>query len=351
MSQPRELRIRRPDDWHLHLRDGAAMADVVAHSARQFARAIIMPNLNPPVTTTEQALAYRARILAALPEGSDFQPLMTLYLTDATRAEDIATARDSGAIVACKLYPAGATTNSANGVTDLRHIHGALEAMQRHGLPLLVHGEVSDPEVDIFDREARFIETRLSALVTDFPELRLVLEHVSTAEAVDFVREGSEHLAATITPHHLRYNRNDLLVGGLRPHRYCLPVLKRESHRQAVLEAAVSGHPRFFLGTDSAPHARSAKESACGCAGAYSAHAALEFYAEIFEAANALDRLEGFASLHGPDFYGLPRNNGWILLRREEWEVPPDYPFGEERLVPLGAGERLGWRVVESGND
>ncbi|MBN2885374.1 MAG: dihydroorotase [Chromatiaceae bacterium] len=351
MNQARELRIRRPDDWHLHLRDGAAMADVVAHSARQFARAIIMPNLNPPVTTTEQALAYRARILAALPEGSDFQPLMTLYLTDETRAADIAAAHDSGAIVACKLYPAGATTNSANGVTDLRRIHGALEAMQRHGLPLLVHGEVTDPEVDIFDREARFIETRLSALVADFPELRLVLEHASTAEAVAFVREGSEHLAATITPHHLRYNRNDLLVGGLRPHRYCLPVLKRESHRQAVLEAAVSGHPRFFLGTDSAPHARSAKESACGCAGAYSAHAALEFYAEIFEAANALDRLEGFASLHGPDFYGLPRNPGWVRLCRESWEVPPDYSFGEERLVPLGAGERLGWRLVESGND
>lgn len=346
MPQTQELVLCRPDDWHLHLRDGAAMAAVVAHSARQFARAIIMPNLAPPVTDTAQALAYRERICAALPEGSDFQPLMTLYLTDQTRPEEITTACESGALFACKLYPAGATTNSANGVTDLRKIHAVVEAMQRHDLPLLVHGEVTTEHVDIFDREARFIEERLAPLIKDFPELRIVLEHASTADAVDFVREGPEQLAATITPHHLLYNRNALLVGGIHPHRYCLPVLKRESHRQAVLKAATSGHPRFFLGTDSAPHARTAKESSCGCAGAYSAHAALELYAEVFESAGALEQLEGFASHHGADFYGLPRNRTQVRLRKESWEVPPDYAFGEGCVVPLRAGEQLNWRFV-----
>lgn len=346
MAQPDEaFTISRPDDWHLHLRDGPAMASVVGHSARQFARAVIMPNLRPPVTTTVQALAYRERIRAALPAGSDFEPLMTLYLTDSTRPAEMAVARSSGAIVGCKLYPAGATTNSESGVTSIARIYPVLEAMAEAGLPLLVHGEVTDPGVDIFDRERAFIEQRLVTLIAAFPALRIVLEHLTTADAVELVRQGPDNLGATITPHHLLYNRNAMLVGGIRPHFYCLPVLKRERHRLALLEAATSGHPRFFLGTDSAPHPVGDKESACGCAGSYSAHAALELYAQAFEQAGALDRLEGFASHHGPDFYGLPRNRGTLTLCREEWEVPRDYELGSSRVVPLAAGEVLRWRL------
>lgn len=347
MQHSDEIAITRPDDWHLHVRDGAAMADIIGHTARQFARAIIMPNLRPPVVTTAQAIAYRERILAALPAGSDFQPLMTLYLTDRTEPAEIVTARASGVVVACKLYPAGATTNSDSGVTDLDALSPVLEAMQREGLPLLVHGEVTAAEVDIFDREQRFIEERLRRIVADFPALKVVFEHVTTADAVAFVREGPDTLAATITPHHLLYNRNAILAGGIRPHFYCLPVLKRERHRLALLDAATSGHPRFFLGTDSAPHPIGDKESACGCAGAYSAHAALELYAEAFEQAGALDRLEGFASHYGADFYGLPRNSATIRLRRETWQVPERYPFGGSQLVPLRAGETLAWRLID----
>jgi dihydroorotase len=344
-QDPDELTLIRPDDWHLHLRDGPAMASVVGHTARQFARAIVMPNLRPPVVTTAQALAYRDRIRAALPAGSPFEPLMTLYLTDNTRPEEMAVARASGAVAACKLYPAGATTNSESGVTDLERIYPVLAAMAEQGLPLLVHGEVTDAAVDIFDREARFIDERLGPIVAAFPRLKVVFEHVTTQEAVAFVRQGPDNLGATITPHHLLYNRNALLAGGIRPHYYCLPVLKRERHRLALVEAATSGHPRFFLGTDSAPHPQREKESACGCAGAYSAHAALEIYAEVFEEAGALGRLEGFASHHGADFYGLPRNTGTLTLRREPWRVPESYPLGEERVIPLRAGESLAWRV------
>ena len=350
-QDPDELTLIRPDDWHLHLRDGPAMASVVGHTARQFARAIVMPKQRPPVVTTAQALAYRDRIRAALPAGSPFEPLMTLYLTDNTRPEEMAVARASGAVAACKLYPAGATTNSESGVTDLERIYPVLAAMAEQGLPLLVHGEVTDAAVDIFDREARFIDERLGPIVAAFPRLRVVFEHVTTQEAVAFVRQGPDNLGATITPHHLLYNRNALLAGGIRPHYYCLPVLKRERHRLALVEAATSGHPRFFLGTDSAPHPQREKESACGCAGAYSAHAALELYAEIFEEAGALGRLEGFASHHGADFYGLPRNTGTLTLRREPWRVPDDYPLGEERVVPLRAGESLAWRLVGDPND
>lgn len=341
-----ELTLTRPDDWHLHLRDGPAMASVVGHTARQFARAIVMPNLRPPVVTTVQALAYRERIRAALPPGSDFAPLMTLYLTDGTKPEEMAVARASGAVVACKLYPAGATTHSESGVTDLERIYPVLAAMAEQGLPLLVHGEVTDAAVDIFDREARFIEDRLAPLIAAFPQLKVVFEHVTTEEAVTFVRQGPDTLGATITPHHLLYNRNALLAGGIRPHYYCLPVLKRERHRRALVEAATGGHPRFFLGTDSAPHPQRHKESACGCAGSYSAHGALELYAEIFEQAGALDRLEGFASHHGPDFYGLPRNTGSVTLRREPWQVPESYALGDDRVIPLRAGEHLAWRLV-----
>ena len=350
-QDPDELTLIRPDDWHLHLRDGPAMASVVGHTARQFARAIVMPNQRPPVVTTAQALAYRDRIRAALPAGSPFEPLMTLYLTNNTGPEEMAVARASGAVAACKLYPAGATTNSESGVTDLERIYPVLAAMAEQGLPLLVHGEVTDAAVDIFDREARFIDERLGPIVAAFPRLRVVFEHVTTQEAVAFVRQGPDNLGATITPHHLLYNRNALLAGGIRPHYYCLPVLKRERHRLALVEAATSGHPRFFLGTDSAPHPQREKESACGCAGAYSAHAALELYAEIFEEAGALGRLEGFASHHGADFYGLPRNTGTLTLRREPWRVPDDYPLGEERVVPLRAGESLAWRLVGDPND
>lgn len=339
------ITLTRPDDWHLHIRDGEAMASVVGHSAAQFARAIIMPNLKPPVTTTAQALDYRQRILAALPADSDFTPLMTLYLTDATPAEEIRRARDSGHIQAVKLYPAGATTNSDSGVTDLRKTYDTLAVMAELGMPLLVHGEVTDAQVDIFDREKVFIDRILAPLLDAIPDLKVVLEHITTADAAEFVAAAGGQLAATITPQHLLMNRNDIFVGGIRPHHYCLPILKRETHRRALVAAATSGSGKFFLGTDSAPHSQHAKESACGCAGIYSAHAALELYAEAFEQAGALDRLEGFASHHGADFYGLPRNTGSLTLRRRDWQVPDHYPMGKERLIPLRAGEKLGWKL------
>ena len=343
-AAPDTLVLTRPDDWHLHLRDGPALAAVVGHTAAQFARAIVMPNLRPPVTTVAQALAYRDRIRAALPAGSDFTPLMTLYLTDNLAPQEIRRAREAG-IRACKLYPAGATTNSDAGVTDIRRIHPVLEAMQREGLLLLVHGEVTDAEIDVFDREAVFIERHLIPLRRDFPDLRVVFEHITTADAAQYVRDADALTAATITAHHLLLNRNALFTGGIRPHYYCLPVLKRERHRQALVQAATSGSPRFFLGTDSAPHPVHLKEHASGCAGCYTALTALELYAQAFEAAGALDRLEGFASFHGADFYGLPRNTGTVTLRREAWTVPSDLPYGEARLRPLWAGETLTWRL------
>ena len=339
------LTLTCPDDWHLHLRDGALMQSVLPDTARQFARAIVMPNLRPPVTVTEQAQAYRERILAALPAGAKFEPLMTLYLTDNTTAQEIRCARESGIIHAVKLYPAGATTNSDAGVTDIRKAYPALEEMQRCGMPLLVHGEVTEPAVDIFDREAVFIERVLIPLLRDLPQLRVVFEHITTRDAVQFVTDAPDTVAATITAHHLLYNRNALFSGGLRPHYFCLPVLKRETHREALGIAAVSGNPKFFLGTDSAPHAQHTKETACGCAGIYTAHAALELYAEAFEQLGALDRLEGFASFHGADFYRLPRNTGKITLRKESWQVPDSLALGEHRLVPLRAGETMEWRI------
>jgi len=340
------LTIVRPDDWHLHLRDGAEMASVLPHAARVFARAIVMPNLRPPVTTTALAAAYRDRILAALPKGSRFEPLMTLYLTDNTSAEEIARARRSGLVHAAKYYPAGATTNSESGVTRIERVHPALDAMQEHDLPLLVHGEVTAPGVDVFDRERVFLETVLADIVRRFPRLRVVVEHASTREAVAFVSAGGPQLAATITPHHLLYNRGALFAGGFRPHYYCLPVLKREEDREALLRAATSGNPKFFLGTDSAPHARGDKETQCGHAGIYASHAAIELYAEAFEQAGAPDKLEGFASLHGPAFYRLPRNAGSITLRKEAWTVPGEFPFGATTVVPLRAGESVGWRLA-----
>ena len=340
------LSIRQPDDWHLHLRDGDALRAVLPHTATQFARAIVMPNLKPPVTTTALARAYRDRILAALPAGSLFTPLMTLYLTDRTDPAEIATARGSGFVHGCKLYPAGATTNSDSGVTDIRRLDAVLEAMADAGMPLLAHGEVTQPEVDVFDREARFIDEVLAPLRARVPRLRIVFEHVTTKAAVDFVRAQAEGVAATLTPQHLAMNRNALFTGGIRPHHYCLPVLKRERDRVALLEAVVGGDPRFFLGTDSAPHARHTKETTCGCAGIYSAHAALELYAAVFEQAGALPRLEAFASEFGPRFYGLPLNDARVMLRRESWTVPEEYPFGADRLVPLHAGEILGWRFA-----
>ncbi len=340
-----EITIVRPDDWHLHLRDGAAMRDVVSHSARQFGRAIIMPNLRPPIVTAQQALAYRERILAALPADADFEPLMTLYLTDATSPAEMRRAREAG-IVAIKLYPAGATTNSDAGVSDLAKVGATLAAAEREGIVLLVHGEVTDSAVDIFDREAVFIERHLIPLRRDFPGLRIVLEHVTTREGAQYVAEAGVNTAATLTAHHLLYNRNALFSGGLRPHHYCLPVLKREVHRQALVAAATSGSPRFFLGTDSAPHASALKEHASGCAGCYTALTALELYAEVFDTAGAIDRLEGFASLHGPAFYGLPRNEGTVTLRRQTWSVPDAVPFGEATLKPLRAGETLAWKLA-----
>ncbi len=352
-SAPPRLILTRPDDWHLHLRDGDALAYTVGWSAAQFARAIVMPNLKPPVVDTALALAYRQRVLAARPAGSDFQPLMTLYLTDRTAPQEIARAKASGAVFGVKLYPAGATTHSDSGVTELRHVHGVLDAMQREGMPLLVHGEVTDPEVDVFDREAVFIERHLVALRRDFPALKIVLEHITTSHAVDFVlsqtardSRGAPLLGATITPQHLLHDRNALFRGGLRPHYYCLPVLKRESHRRRVLEAACSGDPRFFLGTDSAPHARAAKEADCGCAGCFNAAHALELYAQAFEQAGCLHRLEGFASHHGADFYGLPRNRDRIELRRQQWTVPQRLDYVDDGIVPLDAGRRLDWRAV-----
>ncbi|MEJ2688289.1 MAG: dihydroorotase [Gammaproteobacteria bacterium] len=341
-----QITLTRPDDWHLHVRDGAVLDDVVPHTARQFARAIIMPNLKPPVTTTAQAAAYRERIVAAIPEGQAFEPLMTLYLTDNLPPSEIAAARASGVVHAVKLYPAGATTNSDSGVTDIERTYPVLEEMQKHGLPLLVHGEVTDPDVDVFDREAVFIQRHLAPLVKRFPRLKVVLEHVTTRYGVEFVRSAPDTVAATVTAHHLLLNRNALFQGGLRPHHYCLPVLKREEHRQALIEAVVSGSAKFFLGTDSAPHPRAAKESACGCAGIYTAHGALELYAEAFDAAGALDRLEAFASFNGADFYGLPRNRSAVTLVKMPWEVPGDYALGDDRIVPMRAGETLAWTLA-----
>ena len=339
-----QLTLIRPDDWHLHVRDGLPMQAVVPDTARQFGRAIIMPNLRPPVTTAAQAIAYRDRIRAAVPEGLSFEPLMTLYLTDNLPPDEIERARDAG-VVAVKLYPAGATTNSDAGVTDLRKTWRTLEAMQRHGLLLLVHGEVTDAEIDLFDREKVFIDDKLIPLRRDFPELKVVFEHITTREAAQYVSEGDAHLGATITAHHLLYNRNAIFLGGVRPHYYCLPVLKREEHRRALVAAATSGHPRFFLGTDSAPHPAHLKEHATGCAGCYTAHAALELYAEAFEAAGALDRLEAFASFNGADFYGLPRNTGTVTLVKESWTPPESVPFGEASLKPLRGGETLTWKL------
>jgi dihydroorotase len=339
------LTLTRPDDWHLHVRDGAALNTVVPHTAAQFARAIIMPNLKPPVTTAEQALAYKARIQAAVPAGVDFEPLMTLYLTDNLPADEIARAKDAGA-VAAKLYPAGATTNSDAGVTDLRKTYKTLEAMQKAGLLLLVHGEVTSSDIDLFDREAVFIDTQLIPLRRDFPELKIVFEHITTKEAAQYVADSDRFTAASITAHHLLYNRNAIFTGGIRPHYYCLPVLKRETHRLALVQAATGGSAKFFLGTDSAPHPTHLKEHASGCAGCYTAHAAMELYAQAFDAAGALDKLEGFASFHGADFYGLPRNQGTITLQRESWTPPESFAFGETSLKPLAAGEALQWRMV-----
>ena len=340
------LTIRRPDDWHVHLRDGAMLEAVVAHTARQFARAIVMPNLTPPVTNVAAAEAYRTRIRAALPAGSDFTPLMTLYLTDDTPAEEIRRAKAAG-VAAAKLYPSGATTNSDAGVTELRRTYAALEAMQRAGMPLLVHGEVTDPEVDLFDREAVFVDRQLIPLRRDFPSLKIVMEHVTTREGAQYVRDAEGSIGATITPQHLLYNRNAIFTGGLQPHLYCLPVLKGEVHRRALVEAATSGSPRFFLGTDSAPHAVHLKEHAGGHAGCYTALSALELYAEAFEAANALHQLEAFASFNGPAFYGLPRNAGTVTLVREPWTLPEAVPFGEAALKPLRAGDTLAWRLAD----
>ena len=339
-----EITLTRPDDMHLHLRDGTALAAVLPHSARQFKRALVMPNLRPPVTTTEQALAYRERIVAALPAGSDFQPLMSLYLTDKLGADEVRRAKAAG-IVALKLYPAGATTNSDAGVTDIRKTYATLEAMQREGLLLLVHGEVTDPEVDLFDREAVFIERVFKPLRADFPELKIVFEHITTREGAQYVAQADAHTAATVTPQHLLYNRNAIFTGGLRPHYYCLPVLKSEEHRLALVAAATSGSRKFFLGTDSAPHAAHLKEHAAGHAGCYTALSALELYAEVFDAAGALDKLEAFASFNGADFYGLPRNTGTVTLKREAWTLPEAVPFGDAQLKPLRAGEALAWRL------
>jgi dihydroorotase len=339
------LTLTRPDDWHVHLRDGAALNTVVPHTAAQFARAIVMPNLKPPVTNTAMAMAYKQRILAALPSGMAFEPLMTLYLTDDMPADEIHRAHEAG-VAAVKLYPAGATTNSSAGVTDIRHTHATLEAMQRVGMPLLVHGEVTDTEVDLFDREAVFIDRHLQPLRRDFPELKIVFEHITTQEAAQYVAQAVAFTAATITAHHLLYNRNAIFLGGVRPHYYCLPVLKREVHRQALLQAATSGSDRFFLGTDSAPHPAHLKEHASGCAGCYTALSALELYAEAFDSVGALSQLEGFASLHGPAFYGLPRNTGTVTLQRQTWTLPESVSLGEASLKPLRGGEELHWQMV-----
>ena len=339
------LTLTRPDDWHLHVRDGAALQTVVPHTAAQFGRAIIMPNLKPPVTTAELALAYKARIMAAVPQGVAFEPLMTLYLTDNLPPAEIVKAKAAG-VVACKLYPAGATTNSDAGVTDLKKIYPTLEAMQKVGMLLLVHGEVTSSEIDLFDREAAFIDTQLIPLRRDFPELKIVFEHITTKDAADYVMDADRFVGATLTAHHLLYNRNAIFTGGIRPHYYCLPVLKRETHRVALLNAATSGNTRFFLGTDSAPHPANLKEHASGCAGCYTAHAALEMYAEAFDSVGKLAQLEAFASFNGADFYGLPRNTGTISLKRESWTPPESFQFGEAELKPLRSGEALPWRVA-----
>lgn len=339
------ISIIRPDDWHLHVRSGMAMASVIPFTARQCGRAIIMPNLTPAVTTTGMAQQYRQEILQALPAETGFTPLMTLYLTDATPAAEIKKAVDSGIVHAVKLYPAGATTNSEAGVTELKHCYAALEAMQESGLPLLVHGEVTQPQIDIFDREKAFIEQRLLPLMKDFPDLKIVFEHITTAEAVDLVLESADTVAATITAHHLLMNRNDMLVGGIKPHHYCLPVLKRESHRQALIEAAISANPKFFMGTDSAPHPQHKKEQACGCAGMFTAFAAIELYAEAFDEAGSLEQLEAFSSINGALFYGLKVNDDKITLRRKKWDVPPAYQLGEDVVIPLRAGGQINWKM------
>jgi dihydroorotase len=341
-----ELTITRPDDWHLHLRDGEALKAVLPHTARQFARAIVMPNLKPPVRSVAEAAAYRDRILAAVPAGLQFEPLMTLYLTDNTAPEEIQAAKAAQFVKAVKYYPAGATTNSDMGVTDLRKCDRVFEAMQEVDLPLLLHGEVTDHTVDVFDREKVFIDRHLIPLRERFPQLRIVFEHITTADAVQYVR-STDKIAATITPQHLLFNRNSIFQGGIRPHFYCLPILKRETHRSVLIEAATSGDPKFFLGTDSAPHAKDAKESACGCAGCYSALHAIELYAEAFESVNALDKLEAFASFYGPDFYQLPRNSGKITLTKTAWRVPAELPFTEVGIVPLWAGEELSWQMMD----
>ena len=340
-----EITITRPDDWHVHLRDGDVLKTVVPHTAAEFGRAIVMPNLKPPVTTAAQALAYKARIQAAMHEGVNFEPLMTLYLTDNLAPDEIYRAKEAG-VVAAKLYPAGATTNSDAGVTNMRQIYKTLEAMQKSGMLLLVHGEVTSQEIDLFDREAVFIDTQLIPLRKDFPELKIVFEHITTKEAAQYVESCAKHTGATITAHHLLYNRNAIFIGGVRPHFYCLPVLKRETHRLALVKAATSGLPQFFLGTDSAPHAAHLKEHASGCAGCYTAHAAMPMYAEAFDQADALDKLEGFSSFYGADFYGLPRNTGKITLRRESWTPPESFAFGDAQLKPLRSGESLPWRLV-----
>jgi dihydroorotase len=345
---PQRLEITRPDDWHLHLRDGEALASVIGHTAARFTRAIVMPNLKPPVTTVAQAEDYRRRIMASLPRDSCFQPLMTLYLTESTPVEEIARARASDSVFAVKYYPAGATTNSDSGVRELSRVYSVLEAMEKHELPLLLHGEVTDPDIDIFDRERVFIERHLLPLQARFPALRMVLEHITTRDAVEFVHGAPANVGATITAHHLLLNRNALFEGGIRPHNYCAPILKRETHRAALLQAATSGDPHFFLGTDSAPHPREAKETGCGCAGLYTAHAALELYAEAFEQVGRLDRLEAFASFHGPDFYRLPRNADRVVLERTPWTVPDEYPLAGSTCKPMRAGESVAWSVVET---
>ncbi len=340
-----QITITRPDDWHLHVRTGAMLKTVIPHTARQFSRAIIMPNLTPPVSTVERAKQYHQEIIQAIPENLNFQPLMTLYLTDSTTVTEIKKAAESPIIFACKLYPAGATTNSDSGVSNISHIAAVLESMQEHDIPLLIHGEITDPECDIFDREKVFVETILAKITADFPELRIVLEHVTTVEAVQFVQDASEKIAATITPQHLMFNRNAILAGGIRPHHYCLPIIKREKHRLAIIAAATSGHSKFFLGTDSAPHLQSKKENSCGCAGCFSAHAAIELYAEVFDDVDKLDNLEAFASFNGADFYGLPRNTEKITLRRKDWITPEYYSVGHDRLIPLKAGETISWQL------
>lgn len=341
-----KLTITRPDDWHLHLRDGKTLKAVLPDTAHRFARAIVMPNLRPPVTNVDLALAYRERILEALPNGLQFEPLMTLYLTDNTTGTEIKKASESGFVHAVKYYPAGATTNSDSGVTDLNKCSQVFEVMQNLGMPLLMHGEVTDGDVDVFDREKVFIDRNMKPLLARFPELKVVFEHITTRDAAQFVTAAPANVAATITPHHLLMNRNAMFAGGMRPHHYCLPILKREEHRQALVEAAISGSPKFFLGTDSAPHPKSAKESACGCAGMYSAHAAIELYAEVFDAENALAKLEAFASFYGADFYGLPRNQDRITLVKESWQVPAEMEFGDDVLVPLRAGQSVQWRML-----